>query len=51
MVALNTAYALSKTRTQPKNRVGNFLAGWVIAPGEIGLQPATASGKIGLRLR
>jgi len=24
MVALNTAYAPSKTRTQPKNRVGNF---------------------------
>jgi len=36
---------------EPQNRVGIFLAGWVIASGLIGLQPATASEKNGLRLR
>ena len=34
MVALNTAYAPSKTRTQPKNRVGNFFGGVADCAGE-----------------
>jgi len=39
MVALNTAYAPSETRTQPKNRVGNFFGGVAVRAGEN--RPAT----------
>ena len=34
MVALNTAYAPSETRTQPKNRVGNFFGGVAVRAGK-----------------
>ena len=42
MVALNTAYAPSETRTQPKNRVGNFFGGVAGRAGEN--RPATRKG-------
>ena len=50
MVALNTAYAPSKTRTQPKNRVGNFFGGVGDRAGENRLPTRKGAGKNGLTL-
>ncbi len=51
MVALNTAYASSKTLERSQNRVGDFFTRLPIASGQIDSQGATAPGKTGLPLR
>ena len=47
MVALNTAYAPSETRTQPKNRVGNFFGGVAGRAGENRLSTRNRIGENG----